>query len=358
VAFTLSLLWCHAPPASGQAAPINDLFADRITVNGASNIVSGSNVGATLEPREALHGYDLGGRSVWWSWTAPVTGSVTVSTVGSSFDTLLGIHLGSTVSNLATVAVDDDSGPNNTSVVTFRAYAGETFQIAVDGFQQATGHIILQIGPAGYPMPAWQITNSAGQLVYSSEYTNQVVLMDFFETTCSSCIEETIDLINLGIEFRGQGFAIVGAAMDYFVGLQGLTDYQRSMKLNYTIGFTSEQMKGGFGDVPGPPTKFLVDREGKIVGRYAGGGNVESLYAPITPLLRSAPNLPLNAQNGPEGLSLTWPASEFGFHIESTPSLPSGVWTTVTNTSQVIAGQNTLLLPRTGSSQFYRLKKP
>src|SRR2546428_13678257 len=95
VVSALSLLWGPAPQqAAGQVAPINDSFANRIPVSGTSNIVSGSNMGATLEPREVLHGYDLGGRSVWWSWTAPVTGSVTVSTVGSSFDTLLGIHIG------------------------------------------------------------------------------------------------------------------------------------------------------------------------------------------------------------------------------------------------------------------------
>ena len=73
-----------------------------------------------------------------------------VSTVGSSFDTLLAIYTGSSVSNLTLAANDDDIDPADgilTSTASFNATAGQTYQIAVDGFDGASGQILLQIAP-------------------------------------------------------------------------------------------------------------------------------------------------------------------------------------------------------------------
>src|SRR5262249_40224771 len=76
------------PPPSG---PVNDNFANATVITGSSVSATGSNVGATKEPGEPPIAGNAGGASVWWSWTAPASGSVTISTAGSSFDTILGI---------------------------------------------------------------------------------------------------------------------------------------------------------------------------------------------------------------------------------------------------------------------------
>src|SRR5262249_48342802 len=91
--------------ASPQAAPINDNFACATVVSGSSVSVTGSNVGATKEAGEPnIVSYSAGGRSVWWTWTAPASGSVRISTASSSFDTLLGVYIGSSVSALTLMA--------------------------------------------------------------------------------------------------------------------------------------------------------------------------------------------------------------------------------------------------------------
>src|SRR5438046_1757555 len=92
------------------AAPVNDAFSNRLVLSGLTNFILASNVGATRETGEPEHAGSAGGSSVWWMWTAPVTESFTVSTIGSSFDTLLAVYFGSAVSNLVQVASDDDSG--------------------------------------------------------------------------------------------------------------------------------------------------------------------------------------------------------------------------------------------------------
>jgi hypothetical protein len=123
--------------------PPNDLFANRISLSGASVVAIGSNVDATSETGEPLHAGIAGGKSVWWSWTAPASGPVTISTSGSSFYTLLAVYGGSSVASLNLVG----NGIGLHSALSFPAIAGTTYQIAVDGNNGAMGAVTLSIAP-------------------------------------------------------------------------------------------------------------------------------------------------------------------------------------------------------------------
>jgi hypothetical protein len=130
-----------------EARPGNDDFASRSTLTGTNVTATSFNVNASKETGEPNHAGDIGGKSVWWTWTAPATRSMIVSTVGSGLDTLLAVYTGTTVSNLTLVASDDEGGGNRTSLTNFSAVAGTTYQIAVDGFQGASGSIVLNLAP-------------------------------------------------------------------------------------------------------------------------------------------------------------------------------------------------------------------
>ena len=128
--------------------PGNDNFASRLTLQGSSVNTNRTNVQATREPEEPLHAQKFGDTSVWFTWTAPTAGAVRFSTEGSSFDTLLGVYSGTTLSNLIEAGSSDDIDPLAgilTSAVTFDVQAGEVFQIAVDGYDGAAGQITLHI---------------------------------------------------------------------------------------------------------------------------------------------------------------------------------------------------------------------
>jgi len=129
---------------SGTGPINNNDFADRIVLSGASVVTSGDNLGADKEPGEPNHA-SAGGASVWWSWTAPSSGPVTIDTFGSGYDTLLGVYTGNAVNALTTVATNDDAGGGLQSRVQFTASAGQTYQIAVDGWSGAQGVITLRI---------------------------------------------------------------------------------------------------------------------------------------------------------------------------------------------------------------------
>ncbi len=132
-------------PASAAAAPANDDFANAISLSGAFEITTtGSNVDATIEDDEPPLGVGTG--SVWWEWTPTATATVTVDTCASTFDTLLGIFVGTELATLEYVATSDDSCTGNTgSRVSFPAMSGESYKIAVRGFDGAQGAIALKI---------------------------------------------------------------------------------------------------------------------------------------------------------------------------------------------------------------------
>src|SRR6185369_15112588 len=122
------------PPPPSPTPPANDNFANAQVISGCSGSVNGSTFGATKEAGEPNH--DPGdstaltpNHSIWYQWQAPSSGSTTITTAGSDFDTILAIYTGSTVTNLTFACpscFNDDvqNGVIRTSSKTFTATAG------------------------------------------------------------------------------------------------------------------------------------------------------------------------------------------------------------------------------------------
>lgn len=131
----------------------NNNFVLAQPLSGASGSLAATNAGATREANEPSHAGDRGGRSVWYSWTAPFTGPVLFTTAGSDFDTVLAVYTGVNVSQLTPLASNDDSpysdnlGHILTSSLTFNATTGTTYRIAVDGSGGRFGNFALRWGP-------------------------------------------------------------------------------------------------------------------------------------------------------------------------------------------------------------------
>jgi len=158
----------RATSSAGGGGGSNDQFANRFQIVSGGGTVSGSNVGATMESGEPNHGNAVGGKSVWWTWTAPSTGIANIGTDGSSFDTLLGVYTGTDVASLTPVFEDDDAGSGACSRAVFNVTAGTTYQIAVDGFNGVSGSIQLTV-KMGVPNDAFanplQLTGNYDQYV-------------------------------------------------------------------------------------------------------------------------------------------------------------------------------------------------
>ncbi len=106
-----AFIWLCLGNTASAAAPANDDFANAAALSGLPANATGTNVDATTESGEPEHtdfpSGNPGEHSVWWSWTAPSDGDITVGTCGSDFDTLLAVYTGSSVEALTRVARND-----------------------------------------------------------------------------------------------------------------------------------------------------------------------------------------------------------------------------------------------------------
>lgn len=121
----------------------HDHFTNRATLSGAPWQPRASNATASKEPGEPNHGGDPGGHSLWWSWSSPVAGELTLTTAGSDFDTLLAVYTGGSLGSLA--VVDSQDAGQADEVIRFHALANTPYAIAVDGYGGATGQVVLNL---------------------------------------------------------------------------------------------------------------------------------------------------------------------------------------------------------------------
>ena len=135
-----------------SAFAINNNFANAIDLSpfGSTDVIgiTSSTFGATGETNEPDHlPNDNLLTSIWYKWTANRTGSITFSTHGSNYDTVLAVYSGSALGSLSLIGRNDDfsTGINSgSSQVTFFATQGQTYRIAIDGYHLATGNTSLK----------------------------------------------------------------------------------------------------------------------------------------------------------------------------------------------------------------------
>jgi len=124
--------------------PANDAFANASVLTGSSGTAFGHNTLATKEAGEPSHAGNAGGKSLWWSWTAPAAGQLSLDTHGSGFDTLLAVYTGTAVDALSAQASNDDDGSvGGTSGLLLQVQSGVAYHIALDGKNGLGGDVRL-----------------------------------------------------------------------------------------------------------------------------------------------------------------------------------------------------------------------
>ncbi len=111
--------------------PANDQFTNRQTIVGRRLNALGSTLGATAEPGEPANIYNPAEHSVWYSWTAPFTGTVYYG-YGSGFPFSLATFAGTNLSTLTPATRPPDT-------LGFYASQGTTYAIALDSMDWAPG---------------------------------------------------------------------------------------------------------------------------------------------------------------------------------------------------------------------------
>jgi len=169
------------------AAPANDNFSNAVVVAGLSNSVAGTIRSATMEPGEADGTGEANGASVWWTWTAPINGDVTLDLSGTDFEATLNVYTGSSLESLSAVTNNCQqqcysNGEGGTycycnglrTSLTFRVVQGTTYQFAVGGSAPAgsLGNIILGIYETQPSLNLWQHSSLGLGTLHAAVYGN------------------------------------------------------------------------------------------------------------------------------------------------------------------------------------------
>jgi len=131
--FTFAETWDSFDFLIEQITPaVNDNFANRTPLAGASTQTVGTIVGAFVEAGEPDQGLQGRYPSVWYTWTAPAAGVATVTLQGDGTPLSLSAYVGDSLAQLALYA--RDTSTYGVAQTRFFAAAGATYQICVAGW--------------------------------------------------------------------------------------------------------------------------------------------------------------------------------------------------------------------------------
>jgi hypothetical protein len=146
----------NIPDVIRAAAPVpNDNRATPALLTKWSGRTEQRTWAATKEPGELNHGGNSGGSSIWYRWTPAQTGTVDLTTEGSSFDTVLAAYLIGSNGSSTLLAENDNAGPSQTSFITIPVTAGQTIDIAIDGVRQPG----MVFAASGLAKLTWNLPN-------------------------------------------------------------------------------------------------------------------------------------------------------------------------------------------------------
>jgi len=126
--------------------------------------------------------------------------------------------------------------------------------------------------PARMPaqFPEITLTTVKGERLTPADLRGKVVLVNFWATSCATCVKEMPKLVATYRKHRHRGFETIAVAMSYDPPNYVL-HYAEKNALPFKVALDPLGAAArAFGDVSLTPTTFVVDRRGTIVKRYLG----------------------------------------------------------------------------------------
>lgn len=144
---------------------------------------------------------------------------------------------------------------------------------------------VLAIALAGYfsldsgtAAPAVTYTSLSGEKIKSESLHGKVVMVNFWATSCVTCIKEMPDMVKTYNKFQGKGLEFVAVAMSYDTP-NYVQNYAQTHNLPFKIAFDADgAVAKAFGDIKLTPTTFVIDKKGKILKRYIGEPDFAELH--------------------------------------------------------------------------------
>jgi len=139
-----------------------------------------------------------------------------------------------------------------------------------------------RIDPPDFSLPL--LTGGNASL---SSYRGKVVIMNFWATWCPPCRVEMPSMETLYRRFNAQGLEIL--AIDIGEDASMVRQFIRDSGYTFPIMFDSANRVSSIYGIEAIPTTYIIDREGKIIGRIVGSimWDNQRVIAAIDALLKS-----------------------------------------------------------------------
>lgn len=112
--------------------------------------------------------------------------------------------------------------------------------------------------------------------------------MNFWATSCTTCVAEMPEVIATYNKYKDRGFETLAVAMSYDPPSYVVNFAQtRQLPFKVAIDNTGAAAKA-WGDIQLTPTTFVLDKQGNIVKRYVGAPNFAELHQLIDKLLHQS----------------------------------------------------------------------
>ncbi len=151
--------------------------------------------------------------------------------------------------------------------------------IAIATVISIAGYLIFQA--PNKQAPDIQLTNIQGQNLNLSALKTQIVLVNFWATSCTGCIQEMPELIKLQEKYNTNKYKTIAIAMDYD-NPEYIANYVKEKKLPF---FVQHDINGkiakSFGDVGLTPSTFLINKKGEIIKKYVGVADIKEIESLI-----------------------------------------------------------------------------
>ena len=119
----------------------------------------------------------------------------------------------------------------------------------------------------------------------STDFKGKVTLVNFWATSCVTCIAEMPRITATHNKYSAQGYDTLAVAMKYDPPSY-VVNYTQSRKLPFMVAIDNTgAIAKSWGDVQLTPTTYLVNKRGDIVKKYVGEPDFPGLHRLIEKLL-------------------------------------------------------------------------
>ena len=127
-------------------------------------------------------------------------------------------------------------------------------------------------------VPSFVLTDLSGEMVSLAGLSGKVVLLNFWATWCIPCRTEMPGMERLWRQYRDHGLAIVAVSVDEG-GEKRIAKFVRRLNLSYPILLDPHSEVAERYEVGGLPASYLIDGEGRLIGRLVGSREWDSAKA-------------------------------------------------------------------------------